>query len=120
VEAALKKPWILGAIGAVVVGAALALGLLRRTPRPPARPAHLPGAAGWAGGGAKGRFFLIGGRAGTVFTIQVFEAGEGLQHPVTQWRMVGYARTDLVLDEIEGFEGDRILLKDGSRLVPAP
>jgi hypothetical protein len=120
VEAAVKKPWILAAVGVVVVGAALAFGLLRREPRPPQRPAHLPAAAEWAGRGAAGRFYLVGEREGTLFTIQVFEPGEGLQHPVKRWRMVGFARTGLIADEIAGFEEGCILLKDGSKLLPAP
>jgi hypothetical protein len=119
VEAAVKKPWVLVAVGAVVVGSALAFGLLRRAPRPPQRPVHLPAAAEWAGRGASGRFFLVGERSGTLFTIQVFEPREGLQHPVKRWRMVGFARTELIPDEIAGLEGDSILLKDGSKLMPA-
>jgi len=114
-----KKPWILVAVGAVVVGSGLTFGLLRRGSRPPQRPVHLPVAAEWAGHGASGRFFLVGERAGTVFTIMVFEPREGLQHPVKRWRMVGFARTELIPDEIAGFEGNTILLKDGSKLMPA-
>jgi hypothetical protein len=34
--------------------------------------------------------------------------------------MVGFARTGLIADEIAGFEEGCILLKDGSKLLPAP
>jgi hypothetical protein len=112
-----KKPWVLGGLGAV--GAvSLALGLWMRGPRIPSRPADVPAAAEWAGRGAAGRFFLVEGRQGMIYTIQVFEAGSGARAAGTKWRLVGYARTGLGADEIAGMEGGAILLKDGSRLLP--
>ncbi len=110
---------MIGGLGLLVLGAALALGLWQRGPRAPRRPPAVPAAAEWAGRGAAGRFFLVEGRQGTLYAIQVFEAGSGAKAPTVQWRLVGYARTGLGADEIAGMDGGAILLKDGSRLLPA-
>jgi len=102
-----------------VVALALGLGLWTRGTRVPARPAGVPAAAAWAGRGPAGRFFLVEGRQGTLYRIQVFAAPSGARESATAWRLVGFARTALPVDEIAGFEGGAILLKDGSKLLPA-
>jgi len=113
-----KKGWLWVGLGAAVVGASLLLGLWFRGPRMPRRPGGVPAAAEWAGRGASGRFFLVEGRQGAIYAIQVFEAGSGAKAPTTRWRLVGFARTALIADEIAGLEGGVILLKDGSKLLP--
>lgn len=115
----MKKGWLLGGLGAAVLGASLVLGLWFRGPRLPRRPAGVPAGAEWAGRGGSGRFFLVEGRQGAIYAIQVFEAGSGAQARTTRWRLVGFARTALIADEIAGLEGGVILLKDGSKLLPA-
>ena len=115
----MKKAWTLAGLGAGVLTAALAAGLWLRSPRIPARPANVPVAAGWAGRGATGRFFLGEGSQGAIYTIQVFAAGSGAKAGGTRWRLVGFARTGLDADEIAGLEDGAILLKDGSKLLPA-
>lgn len=112
------RAWILAGLGAVVA-LALGLGLWMRRDRVPARPVGVPPAAGWAGSGAAGRFFLVEGRQGSVYRIRVFAAPGGALEPVMSWRLVGFARTALAPDEIAGMEGGAILLKDGSKLIPA-
>ncbi len=114
----MKKAWTRAVFGVAVLGAALGLGLWQRSPRVPRRPPPVPAAAEWAGRGAAGRFFLVEGRQGTLYAIQVFEAGSGAKASTVKWRLVGYARTGLGADEIAGMEGGAILLKDGSRLLP--
>ena len=85
----------------------------------PRRPEGLPATAVWIGKGAQGRFVDIGARTGVFWTIQVFES-KGQQHPVTRWRLQGFARTSLEPQEIVGFVDGAILLNDGSSLIPAP
>jgi hypothetical protein len=114
-----KKGWTFIGLGAVVLLGGLALGRWLRSPRVPPRPAGLPAGAEWAGQGSSGRFFLVEGRQGMVYSIHVFEARGGVPAPVTRWRLVGFARTGLNADEIAGLEGGAILLKDGSKLLPA-
>ena len=115
----MKKAWTVAGLGAVVLIGALAAGLRLRGPRIPARPANVPAAAEWAGAGSTGRFFLVEGRQGAIYTVQVFTAGSGARAGGTRWRLVGFARTGLDAGEIAGLEDGAILLKDGSKLLPA-
>jgi hypothetical protein len=79
----------------------------------------VPVQAEWAGAGPAGRFFLVKGREGSLYRIEVYAAPTGAKDPVGTWRLVGFARTALSPDEIAGLEGGAILLKDGSKLLPA-
>lgn len=113
------RAWILAGLGAVAA-LALALGLRARWNRVPPRPPGVPAGAEWSGRGASGRFFLVEGRHGAIYRIQAFAARSGAREPVATWRLVGFARTGLGADEIAGLEDGVIVLKDGSRLLPAP
>ncbi len=97
----------------VAMGAGLGCG------RPPARPTGLPTGAQWAGAPRKGCFLLVEGREGALWTLQVFDP-KGRRHPVSRWRLQGFARTSLEAQEVEAFDGEAFLLNDGARLVPAP
>lgn len=87
--------------------------------RPPRRPESLPPAAVWIGKGDQGRFVEIGARNGLFWTLSVFDA-KGNRNPNSRWRLQGFARTSLEPEEILRFEDGALLLKDESRLVPAP
>ena len=113
-----NRAWMLAGLGAVAA-LALGLGLWMRGPRTPARPSGVPPAAEWAGAGATGRFLLVKGREGSVYRIEVYAVPSGTLDATGKWRLVGYARTALSPDEIAGMEGGAILLKDGSKLLPA-
>lgn len=113
-----NRAWMLAGLGAVAA-LAVALGLRMRGPRVPGRPAGVPAAAEWAGAGPSGRFFLVRGREGSVFRIEAYAAPSGAREPAAAWRLVGFARAALAPDEIAGMEGGAILLKDGSKLLPA-
>ncbi len=112
------RTWILAGLGAVAA-IGLGAGLMLRGPRIPKRPPQVPAEAEWAGEGAAGRFFLVKGREGSIYRIEVFAVPSGTKEPVAAWRLVGFARTALAPDEIAGLEGGAILLKDGSKLLPA-
>lgn len=102
-----------GAVIVVVAGLWLGCG------GPPRRPAGLPAAAQWVGKGDQGRFVVIGAREGTLWHLELYDR-KGGKHPVTRWRLQGFARTSLEVQEIQGFDGEAILLNDEARLVPQP
>lgn len=94
----------------------LALGACGRVP---SRPASVPVEAQWGGSGKTGVFLKVGGHQGTLWQLQVWDR-KG--HPLGSgsFRLRGFAKAEILPEEVLAWENDALHLKDGTWLIPEP
>lgn len=101
----------------IPVMTAVLAGLLIGCRGVPARPASVPAEAAWGGEGRQGVFLKVGGHQGTLWQLQVWDRKGQLLGSGT-FRLRGFAKAQIVPEEILGWEQGALHLKDGTWLVP--
>jgi hypothetical protein len=83
----------------------------------PARPPSVPAEAQWGGSGQKGAFLRVGGHQGTLWQLEVWDR-KGRVLASGPFRLRGFAKAQIMPDEVLAFENGAFQLKDGTWLVP--
>ncbi|WP_306589733.1 hypothetical protein [Geothrix sp. 21YS21S-4] len=96
---------------------ALSVGLLTGCRGVPSRPAALPAEARWAGEGKDGVFFKAGSHEGTLWQLEVWDR-KGNRLGSGAFRLKGFAKAEIVPEEVLGWRNGALQLKDGTWLVP--
>lgn len=83
----------------------------------PSRPAHLPPEARWGGASGRGVFLKVGGHQGTLWQLEVWDR-DGRPLGTGPFRLRGFAKAEIVPEEVLAWENGALQLKDGTWLVP--
>ncbi|WP_291271778.1 hypothetical protein [Geothrix sp.] len=101
----------------ILVMTTFSLGLLVACRGVPARPAAVPAEAQWAGEGRRGVFLKVGTHQGTLWQLEVWDR-KGKVLGAGPFRLRGFAKAEIVPDEVLAWENGALQLKDGTWLVP--
>jgi hypothetical protein len=85
----------------------------------PSRPANVPAGAVWGGDGRHGVFLKVGGHQGTLWNLDIWDR-EGRLLGSGTFRLRGFAKAQIVPEEVLTWENGALQLKDGTWLVPEP
>ena len=85
----------------------------------PSRPASVPAEAQWGGKGKQGIFLKVGSHQGTLWQLEVWDR-KGQPLGSGSFRLRGFAKADILPEEVVGWENGALHLKDGTLLVPEP
>ena len=85
----------------------------------PSRPASVPPEAAWGGEGKQGVFLKVGGHQGTLWQLEVWDR-TGQRLGSGPFRLRGFAKAQIVPEEVLAWEQGALHLKDGTWLVPEP
>ncbi len=85
----------------------------------PARPASVPADAAWGGEGKKGVFLKVGEHQGTLWQLGVWDR-QGRVLGAGKFRLRGFAKAQIIPEEVLAWENGALQLKDGTWLVPEP
>ena len=107
----MARPSIILVMTAVLAAALLACG------GPPSRPAVVPPEAAWGGEGKQGVFLKVGDHQGTLWQLQVWDR-QGKVLGVGAFRLRGFAKAQIIPEEVLAWESGALHLKDGTWLVP--
>lgn len=94
---------------------ALVLGCAKGTPKP---PPNVPAAALFAGEPGKGHFIHFESITQLGWMVKIYDEKTGAVVHAGEFRVMGLARAEVRPEELVGFDGQFIHLKDGTRLVP--
>jgi hypothetical protein len=83
----------------------------------PSRPASVPAEATWGGTGKTGVFLKVGSHQGTLWQLEVWDR-KGRPLGSGAFRLRGFAKADILPEEVLGWENGALHLKDGTWLVP--
>jgi hypothetical protein len=97
--------------------AALPLLLIPGCRRLPPRPASVPAEAQWGGAGKHGVFLKVGNHQGTLWHLEVWDR-QGQTLGSGAFRLRGFAKADILPEEVLGWENGALQLRDGTWLVP--
>ncbi len=100
-----------------LLAAALPLLLLPGCGRHPVRPASVPAEAQPGGTGKHGVFLKVGSHEGTLWHLEVWDQ-RGQTLGSGPFRLRGFAKADILPEEVLGWENGALHLKDGTWLVP--
>lgn len=103
----------------ILVMTTISLGFLGACRGIPARPAALPAEARWAGDSAHGVFLKVGSHEGTLWQLEVWDR-KGQPLAAGPFRLRGFAKAEIVPEEVLAWDRGSLQLKDGSWLVPEP
>ncbi len=84
---------------------------------PPSRPAAVPPDAAWGGEGKQGVFLKVGDHQGTLWQVQVWDR-QGKVLGAGAFRLRGFAKAQIIPEEVLAWENGALHLKDGTWLVP--
>ena len=101
----------------ILVMTTLSAGFLTACRGVPARPASVPAEARWAGEGRRGVFLKVEGHQGTLWQLQVWDR-DGRLLGSGPFRLRGFAKAEIVPEEVLAWENGALQLKDGTWLVP--
>lgn len=102
-----------------VLWMAAALALCPGCSKVPRKPASVPAEAFWVGPKAQGAFVQVGSKELFGWNLKVYDRNGALLKEGF-FRLEGFARAELVPDELVGWDGKAVLLADGGRLVAKP
>ena len=85
----------------------------------PARPASVPTEALWGGDSRQGVFLKVGGHQGTLWQLEVWDR-QGQRLGSGPFRLRGFAKAQIIPEEVLAWEQGALHLKDGTWLVPEP
>ena len=85
--------------------------------RIPLRPGSVPAEAQWGGAGKHGVFLRVVSHQGTLWQLEVWDR-QGQVLGSGGFRLRGFAKADILSEEVLGWENGALQLKDGTRLVP--
>lgn len=83
----------------------------------PARPPSVPLEASWGGQGKDGVFLRVGPHEGTLWQLEVWDR-KGRLLGTGNFRLRGFAKAQIVPEEVLAWEHGTLHLKDGTWLVP--
>jgi len=83
----------------------------------PARPPAVPPEASWGGQGKEGVFLRVGSHEGTLWQLEVWDR-KGRLLGAGSFRLRGFAKAQIVPEEVLAWENGALHLKDGTWLVP--
>lgn len=101
----------------ILVMTTLSAGLLLGCGGTPSRPAGVPPEARWGGEGKTGVFFHVLGHEGTLWRLEVWDR-KGRRLGGGAFRLRGFAKAEIVPEEVLAWENGALHLKDGTWLVP--
>jgi hypothetical protein len=101
----------------ILVMTALLAGGLLACRGVPSRPATVPPEAAWGGEGSRGVFLKVGGHQGTLWQLEVWDR-KGRLLGSGSFRLRGFAKAEIVPEEVLAWENGALQLKDGTWLVP--
>lgn len=87
--------------------------------RAPSRPASVPPEAAWGGDARQGVFLKVGGHQGTLWQLEVWDR-QGQRLGSGAFRLRGFAKAEIIPEEVLAWEQGALHLKDGTWLVPEP
>jgi hypothetical protein len=93
------------------------LGLIFGCGGTPSRPSSVPAEARWGGEGQQGVFLKVGGHQGTLWQLEVWDR-KGRLLGSGSFRLRGFAKAQVVAEEVLAWEQGALHLKDGTWLVP--
>ncbi|HJW73204.1 MAG TPA: hypothetical protein VJ486_10280 [Geothrix sp.] len=99
--------------------AALSVILLGACGGAPSRPRSVPAEAQWGGTGKQGVFLKVGSHQGTLWQLEIWDR-KGQLLGSGSFRLRGFAKADILPEEVVGWENGVLHLKDGTLLVPEP
>ena len=85
----------------------------------PSRPASVPVEAVWGGDARQGVFLKVGGHQGTLWQLEVWDR-QGQPLGSGSFRLRGFAKAQIIPEEVLAWEQGALHLKDGTWLVPEP
>ena len=83
----------------------------------PSHPASVPAEAVWGGEGKQGVFLKVGGHQGTLWQLEVWDR-KGQRLGSGSFRLRGFAKAQIIPEEVLAWEQGALHLKDGTWLVP--
>jgi hypothetical protein len=83
----------------------------------PSRPSSVPPEAAWGGEGQQGVFLKVGGHEGTLWQMEVWDR-KGHRLGSGAFRLRGFAKAQIIPEEVLAWEQGALHLKDGTWLVP--
>ncbi len=103
----------------IPVMTAVLLGLSMGCRGIPPRPASVPPEAVWGGDAKHGVFLKVHGHQGTLWQLEVWDR-KGQPLGSGAFRLRGFAKAQIVPEEVLAWENGALHLKDGTWLVPEP
>lgn len=95
------------------------VGLLAGCGGTPSRPASVPAEAVWGGDARQGVFLKVGGHQGTLWQLEVWDR-KGQRLGSGPFRLRGFAKAQIIPEEVLAWEQGALHLNDGTWLVPEP
>src|SRR5664279_1923788 len=103
----------------ILVMTAVLAGLATGCGGVPSRPASVPPEAVWGGDAKQGVFLKVGGHQGTLWQLEVWDR-KGQRLGSGSFRLRGFAKAQIIPEEVLAWEQGALHLKDGTWLVPEP
>jgi len=103
----------------ILVMTIVLMGLLTACGGVPSRPASVPAEATWGGEGKRGVFLKVGEHRGTLWQLEVWDR-KGRVLGSGGFRLRGFAKAEIIPEEVLGWTNGALQLKDGTWLVPEP
>jgi hypothetical protein len=103
----------------ILVMTAVLVGLSAGCRGVPSRPTSVPAEAVWGGEGKQGVFLKVGGHQGTLWQLEVWDR-KGQLLGSGAFRLRGFAKAQIIPEEVLAWENGALQLKDGTWLVPEP